>query len=358
MNHAPLFSPLTVRTMTLRNRIVVSPMQQYSAVEGRVTDWHLVHLGSRAVGGAGLIITESTAVTPDGRSTVYDAGLYDASHITAWRPVVDFVQRQGAKIAVQLGHFGSKGSRSHPNDGLKYLAPDAGGWPTKSASPIAPFNGMSEPQELTHAEIAELQMHYVAAARRAVQAGFDAIEIHGAHGYLFHQFYSAIINQRTDEYGGSLENRTRFLRDTAQAVRAAIPATMPLLVRISAVDYLEQENAWHLSDSVQLTRMLKDIGVDVVTASAGGFVFLDKAKVFPSYQAPFAERIKQETGVLTGAVGAITDAQQANEIVAREQADLVVIAREHLRNPYFAKDAALALGVSPELPFQYKRAYL
>ncbi len=268
------------------------------------------------------------------------------------------MQRQGAKIAVQLGHFGSKGSRSHPNEGLKYLSPDEGGWITKSSSAIAPFNGMSVPQELNHAEIAELQTQYVAAAQRAIRAGFDAVEIHAAHGYLLHQFYSAIINHRTDEYGGSLENRTRFLRETVQAVRQTIPATMPLLVRISAVDYLEEKNAWQLDDSVQLARMLKDSGADVITASAGGFVFLDKAKVFPNYQVPFATRIKQETGVLTAAVGAITEAQQANEILLHEQADLIVIAREHLRNPYFAKDAALALGVTPELPFQYKRAYL
>jgi 2,4-dienoyl-CoA reductase-like NADH-dependent reductase (Old Yellow Enzyme family) len=359
LNQPPLFSPLTIGALTLRNRIVVSPMQQHSASDGRVSDWHLVHLGSRAVGGAGLIITESTAVAPEARSTVFDAGLYHDDQIEAWQPVVNFVQQQGAKIAVQLGHFGSKGSRAHPREGMRYLSPAEGGWQTKSASAVAPFAGMSVPQAMTVADIKATTAQFVAAARRAVQAGFDAIEIHAAHGYLFHQFYSAVINQRTDEYGGSFENRTRFLRETIQAVAEAVPATLPLFVRLSAVDYLDDDaSAWQLSDSVRLATALKELGVAVITASAGGFVFLDKSKVFPAYQTPFAQKIKAETGIITATVGAITDAHQANEIIAEGRADLIVIAREHLRNPYFAKDAALALGVEPMIPFQYKRAYL
>jgi 2,4-dienoyl-CoA reductase-like NADH-dependent reductase (Old Yellow Enzyme family) len=358
MGNTNLFSEIIVREMTLRNRIVVSPMQQYSAVDGKVTDWHLVHLGSRAVGGAGLIITESTAISPEGRSTLYDAGLYNDEQRDAWRPVVQFVQQQGAKIAVQLGHFGSKGSRSHPNEGLKYLSLEQGGWQTKSSSAIAPFPGMTLPAALTIDEIREIQQQYISAAKRAVEAGFDAIELHAAHGYLFHQFYSSVINHRTDEYGGSFENRTRFLLETVALIKHHIPANLPLLVRISAVDYIEDAKAWTLDDSVKLALLLKQAGVDVITASAGGFVFLDKLKVYPSYQVPFAERIKKDTGIITAAVGAITTPKQANDIIVNEQADLIFIAREFLRNPYFATQAAKELGATLPIPFQYKRAYV
>ena len=357
MENVNLFSAITISEMTLRNRIVVSPMQQYSAVDGKVTDWHLVHLGSRAVGGAGLIITESTAISPEGRSTLYDAGLYNDEQRDAWKPVIKFVQQQGAKIAVQLGHFGSKGSRSHPNEGLKYLSPEEGGWQTKSSSAIAPFPGMSIPEAMSNDEIKTIQQQYISAVKRAVEAGFDAIELHAAHGYLFHQFYSSVINHRTDEYGGSFENRVRFLLETVALVKQNIPENMPLMIRISAVDYIEDANAWTLDDSVKLATLLKQVGVDVITASAGGFVFLDKSKVHPGYQVPFAEKIKKETGIVTAAVGAITTSQQANDIIASKQADLIVIAREHLRNPYFATLAAKELGVELPIPFQYKRAY-
>ncbi len=358
MNNANLFSAITIKEMPLRNRIVVSPMQQYSSIDGKVTDWHLVHLGSRAVGGAALIITESTAVSPEGRSTLFDSGLYNDEQRDAWKPIIKFVQQQGSKIAVQLGHFGSKGSRSHPNEGLKYLSPEEGGWQTKSSSAIAPFPGMSVPVALTIEEIKIIQQQYIAAAKRAVEAGFDAIEIHAAHGYLFHQFYSSIINYRTDEYGGSFENRIRFLLETVALVRQHIPANMPIMIRISAVDYLEEEKAWTLDDSIKLTTLLKQAGVDVITASAGGFVFLDKSKVYPAFQVPFAETIKNETDIVTATVGAITTAKQANDIIANNQADLIVIAREFLRNPYFATQAAKELGAELPVPFQYKRAYM
>ncbi len=352
-----LFSALQIREMTIKNRIVVSPMQQYNSLDGIVNDWHLVHLGSRAVGGAGLIIAESTAVSPEGRSTSSDSGLWNDQQIVPWKRITTFVKEQGAKIAIQLGHFGSKGSRSHPKQGLKYLSPEEDGWQTVSSSAYAPFNGMSVPLALEISEIQRIKLDFVAAAQRAIQAGFDAIEIHAAHGYLFHQFYSEMINQRVDEYGGSFENRVRFLVETVQALRKVMPEGMPLMVRISSVDYLEDPKAWKLEDSIKLTKILKENGVDLVTASAGGFVFLDKSKVYPSYQVPFAEKIKIETGILTGAVGMITDAKQANEIILQNKADVVIIAREFLRNPYFAIQSAKELELEMEIPWQYARAY-
>lgn len=355
---AILFDPLKLRDLTLRNRIVMSPMQQYSSPDGQATDWHLVHLGSRAVGGAGLLITESTAVTPDGRSTQYDMGLWDDAQMNAWQRINSFVQAQGTKIAVQLGHFGSKGSRSHPDRGLTYLSPDEGGWQTVSASAVAPFAGMSTPRALEVDEIKTIISQFGEAARRAVAAGFDAIELHAAHGYLIHQFYSELINRRTDDYGGSFANRTRFAREVVAEVRRVIPDRMPLLVRLSAVDYVDDPKGWTLEQTVLLAHDLKKEGVDFITASAGGFVFLDKTKVSPGYQTPFATAIRKQTGLPTGAVGLITTPVMANEIIEQEQADLVVIAREYLRNPYFATQAAHALGQSIPVPFQYKRAYL
>ncbi|TFF33333.1 NADH:flavin oxidoreductase/NADH oxidase [Mucilaginibacter psychrotolerans] len=352
-----LFRPLQIRGMALKNRIVVSPMQQFSAVNGKVGHWHMVHLGSRAVGGAGLIITESLAVNKEGRSTHYDAGLWNDGQIAGWRTINKFIHEQGAKTAAQIAHFGSKGSRSHPNDGLQYLTPENGGWLTKSSSAVAPFNNMSLPKELSLRGIQKIRKDFSAAALRAVAAGFDAIELHAGHGYLFHQFYSNIINQRTDKYGGSFENRIRLLVETAEEIRRIIPQTMPLLVRLSAVDYLEDERAWKIEDSIVLAGILKQIGVDLITASAGGFVFLDKSRVYPSYQVPFAEKIKAETGILTGAVGAITEAGQADEIIASGKADLVIMAREFLRDPYFALHAAKQLGADVAIPFQYKRAF-
>jgi 2,4-dienoyl-CoA reductase-like NADH-dependent reductase (Old Yellow Enzyme family) len=352
-----LFSPINIRGLELKNRIVVSPMQQFSAVNGRVGHWHMVHLGSRAVGGAGLIITESLAVNKEGRSTHYDAGLWRDDQISGWKTINKFIHEQDAKIAVQLAHFGSKGSRSHPNDGLQYLTPENGGWVTKSSSPIAPFNNMSLPMELSIKAIKKIKLDFVSAAQRAVAAGFHALEIHAGHGYLFHQFYSQIINHRNDLYGGSFENRIRLLVETVQEIRQVIPENMPLFVRISAVDYLESEKAWKIEDSIILAELLKQNGVDVITASAGGFVFLDKSKVYPSYQVAFAEKIKSETGIITGAVGAITEAEQANEIIVSNKADLVVIAREFLRDPYFPLHAAKELNQSIAVPFQYKRAF-
>ena len=350
-----LFSPLTLRSLTLRNRIVVSPMQQYNATDGIPSTWHLVHLGSRAVGGAGLIITECTAVNRDGMNTPYDTGLWNDAQQQAWRPIVDFVHAQGAKIAVQLWHAGGKGSHGHPREGMKPLTPAGGGWVTKSAS-ATPMGGLV-PEAMTCADIQAVQADFVSAAQRAVAAGFDAIELHGAHGYLLHQFLSRLVNHREDEYGGSLENRARLLLDTLDDVRGAIPESMPLLVRLSAVDFSDAPEAWTLDDTVTLSRMLRDRGADLITASGGGLTQVDKSVVHPGYQVPFATRIREEVGIPVGAVGLITTPEQAEAIIQEARADLTVIAREHLRDPYFALHAARELGAEVEVPWQYARAF-
>ena len=350
-----LFSPLTLRGLTLKNRVVVSPMQQYSATDGIPGKWHLVHLGSRAVGGAGLIMTECTAVSPEGLATLSDVGIWNDEQKNTWKTIVDFVHEQDAKIGMQLWHAGGKGSLKHPNERMKPLTKEEGSWTVKSSS-ATEMNGVI-PQALTIDEIQVLKEKFVDAAKRAVEAGFDTVELHAGHGYLFHQFYSAVINKRNDEYGGSLENRIRFLVETAGEVRRAIPDEMPLLVRISAVDYLETPDAWTLDDSIVLAKILKENGVDLITASGGGFANVSKDRVFPNYQVPFASIIKQQTVIATGAVGMITEAVQANDIIVNDEADLVFIAREHLRDPYFALHAAKKLELETEIPWQYKRAF-
>ncbi|UOG73396.1 NADH:flavin oxidoreductase/NADH oxidase [Hymenobacter tibetensis] len=351
-----IFSPLTIRGMTLKNRLVVSPMQQYLTPDGLVGTWHMVHLGSRAVGGAGLIITECSAVSPEGRNTLFDTGLWNDEQVAAWQPIVQFVQEQGAKIAIQLWHAGGKGSHRHPQEGMTYLPPTEGGWLPKGPSPTALGNGLAA-EALTLAEMETIKANFVAATQRAVQAGFDSIELHAAHGYVFHQFYSGLTNHRTDQYGGSFENRIRLLVETVQAMRQVMPEAMPLLARLSVVDYSDDPRAWQLADGVRLSAILKVHGVDVVTASGGGFVTVDPATVFPSYQVPMAEKIKTETGVITGAVGMINEAQQANAIIASGQADLVLMARELLRDPYFPLRASRELHLTAEVPQPYKRAF-
>ncbi|TGE08374.1 NADH:flavin oxidoreductase/NADH oxidase [Hymenobacter fodinae] len=351
-----LFSPLQLRDLTLKNRLVMSPMQQYSSPDGLVGPWHLVHLGSRAVGGVGLVITEATAVSPEGRNTPFDTGLWNEAQVAAWRPIVEFVQAQGAKVAVQLWHAGGKGSHAHPAAGFHYLSPAEGGWVTKSASAVS-LDQQHTPEALTGPEIQALIGDFAAGAQRAVAAGFDAIELHAGHGYLFHQFYSALANQRTDAYGGVFENRIRLLLETARAIRAVIPAGMPLLVRLSAVDFSSEEHAWTLTDSVRLAAVLQQHGVDVVTASAGGLSAPPKDSVGPLYQVPYAEKIKADTGILTGAVGLITTPEQANALITTGQADLVVLARELLRDPYFPLRAAQVLHLPGTAPVQYQRAF-
>ena len=346
-----------IRSVTLKNRIVVSPMQQYSSVDGIATDWHLVHLGSRAVGGAGLIITDSASINELARSTHNDIGMWKDEHIDKWQQINAFIHEQGAKTALQLRHFGSKASRSHPNEGFNYLELDKGGWQTVSSSAVAPFAGMSVPKALTIEAINEIKNDFKKAALRAVKAGFDIIELHFAHGYLVHQFLSKLINQRTDKYGGSFENRTRLALKIVEVIRQVIPNEMPLFVRISAVDYVEDENAWTIQNSIEFSKLLKLAGVDLITASAGGFSWVDKSKLSEGYQAPFAKAIKTQSRILTGAVGLITKPTTANDIIEQGDADLVIIAREHLRNPYFAINAGIELELPIEIPFQYKRAY-
>lgn len=354
-----LFTPLKIRSLELKNRIVLSPMQQYSSEDGFANDWHLVHYGSRTVGGAGLIITESAIVNPQGASTKNDLGIWKDEHIEGLKRITDFIRKNGAKSAIQLAHFGSKGSKSHPNDGFQPIGINKGGWQTVSSSEKIPFAGMSVPKKLNIDEIKSIQQDFVDAAIRSVAAGFDAIEVHAAHGYLFHQFYSKLINDRTDEYGGSFDNRIRFLTETITSIRKVIPQEMPLLVRISAVDYVENdENAWQLEDSIQLAKKLQALGVDMIIASGGGFVWVDKSNIMEGYQVPFAEAIKNATGILTASVGGIKSVNFANEIIETGKADVIVIAREHLRNPYFDIQAAKELHETLPIPWQYKRAFL
>ncbi|SFS44700.1 NADH:flavin oxidoreductase/NADH oxidase [Sphingobacterium wenxiniae] len=350
-----LFSPLRLRDMTLKNRIALSPMQQYSAVDGIPGQWHLVHLGSRAVGGAGLILTECTAISPEAMCTLYDTGIWNEAQVAGWKFIVDFVHQQGAKMGVQLWHAGGKASSKHPNEGMKPLPLEEGGWIPKSSS-ATPINA-HHPQAMTLQEIQEVKNQFAQAAKNAIKAGFDTIELHAAHGYLLHQFYSGLINKRTDEYGGSFENRIRLLVEVVNEVRNTIPDEMPLLVRLSAVDYSNEPEAWTLADSLKLTEILKDSGVDLITASGGGFVQVDPSIVKPNYQLPLATAIRESANMPVGTVGMITDAHQANAIIENSEADLIVIAREHLRNPYFAVDAAIELGQTPDVPWQYKRAY-
>jgi 2,4-dienoyl-CoA reductase-like NADH-dependent reductase (Old Yellow Enzyme family) len=357
MKNNNLFSPLKIRGIELKNRIVMSPMQQYSSEDGFATDWHLVHLGSRAVGGAGLIISESASINPMARSTKNDIGMWKDEHIEKWKQINSFIHQQGSKTAIQLGHFGSKASRSHPNQGFNYLEKEKGGWETVSSSAVAPFSGMSVPKELTIEEIKTIKADFVNSAIRSVKAGFDIIELHFAHGYLVHQFLSKLINHRTDKYGGSFENRTRLALEIVDELRNVIPKEMPLFVRISAVDYVDNGDAWTIEDSVKLSQLLKDKGVDLITASAGGFSWVDKSKLLEGYQSPFAKEIKHKTGIMTGSVGLITKPNTANEIIENLDADLAIIARENLRNPYFAINASIELGFETDIPWQYKRAY-
>ncbi|HNC24394.1 MAG TPA: NADH:flavin oxidoreductase/NADH oxidase [Opitutaceae bacterium] len=356
MSH--LFAPLTIKSITLRNRIGVSPMCQYSSEDGFPTDWHLVHLGARAVGGAGLIIAEATAVAPEGRITPGDAGLWSDGQAEAYGRITRFLKEHGAVAGIQLAHAGRKASAAQPWKGGAHLADDAGGWPTVAPSAI-PFGGDlgKMPRALTVAEIRRIQGDFVAAARRSLAAGYEWLELHSAHGYLSHEFLSPLSNQRTDEYGGSFENRIRFLLETTRAVRAVWPDRLPLTVRISATDWVE--GAWDLEQSVELARRLKAEGVDLVDCSSGGNIGTAKIPVGPGYQVPLAERIRRDAGIATAAVGLITEPAQADEIIRSGRADLVLLARASLRDAYWPAHAAKALGQAAELPppRQYLRAW-
>jgi 2,4-dienoyl-CoA reductase-like NADH-dependent reductase (Old Yellow Enzyme family) len=353
---ARLFEPLTLRGVTLPNRIGVAPMCMYSAVDGHATDWHLVHLGGRAVGGAGLIIQEATAVSADGRITPGDVGLYLDSHIAPLRRINDFIRRQGAVPAVQLAHAGRKASAFIPWEGSGHLPLEQGGWPI--IGPTAePFGaGLTRaPRPAAEDDLRAVVAAFRAAAERARAAGFDVVEIHAAHGYLLHSFLSPLVNQRTDRYGGRFENRIRLLLEVTEAVRAAWPADKPLFVRLSASDWVE--GGWTIEDSVALAVELKAVGVDLIDCSSGGAVPGVRIPAAAGYQVPFAQAIRQQAGLPTAAVGLITDPHQAEAILERGQADLVLLARELLRNPYWPHHAARALGVSPKPPVQYERGF-
>jgi 2,4-dienoyl-CoA reductase-like NADH-dependent reductase (Old Yellow Enzyme family) len=350
-----LFSPITIRSIQLKNRIVVSPMCQYSSENGFANDWHLVHLGSRAVGGAGLIFTEATAVSPEGRISPHDLGIWKDDHIAGLKRITQFINQQGSIAGIQLAHAGRKASHHRPWDGGKAIPPaEERGWETVAPSSIPFTEAEPRPLALTKAGIENVLIDFQDAARRAVEAGFQVAEIHAAHGYLLHEFLSPLSNQRTDEYGGSFDNRIRLLLQVIERVQAIWPEEYPLFVRISATDWTE--GGWTADDSVALASVLKTKGVDVVDCSSGGNVAHAKIPVGPGYQVEFAERVKQEAGIMTAAVGLITNVEQAEAILANGQADFVLLAREFLRDPYFPLHAAYVLGDDIVWPLQYERA--
>ncbi len=335
--------------------MVVSPMCMYSSVDGFANDFHLVHLGSRAVGGFGLIIQEATAVSPEGRITHGDMGIWKDEHIEKSKQIVDFVHSQNALIGIQLAHAGRKASHHLPKDGARKIAPELeNGWQSVSASALPFREGEPIPVALDAEGIEKVKNDYAAATRRAEKAGYDVVEIHAAHGYLFHQFYSPLANNRTDQYGGSFENRIRFLLEVTKAVRKEWPDEKPLFVRISATDWTE--GGWTIEDSVKLSVELKKLSVDLIDTSSGGNVPKATIPTEPGYQVPFAAQIKKEAHIFTGAVGQITTAEQSEEILKDGSADLILYARESLRQPYFALHVAKNLNVNVDWPIQYERA--
>jgi len=356
MSH--LFEPLTIKSITLRNRIGVSPMCMYSSEDGVATDWHLVHLGARATGGAGLIIAEASAVSPEGRISPGDAGIWADKQVEPLARITRFIKAHGGVAGIQIAHAGRKASASRPWEGGGHLADDAGGWPVVGPSAVA-FGGNLDkvPHALTAEEIKGVQADFVAAAKRSLNAGYEWLEVHAAHGYLLHQFLSPLSNARVDEYGGLFENRIRFLMETVRAVRAVWPEKLPLTVRLSCTDWVA--GGWNIEESVELAKRLKTEGVDLIDCSTGGGAHGAKIPTGPGYQVKFAERIKREAGIATAAVGMITEPAQADEIVRSGQADVVLFARESLRDPNWPLHAAKALGrtgaVNP--PIQYARAF-
>lgn len=351
-----LFSAIELKDTTIRNRVWVSPMCEYSAVDGVPNDWHLVHLGAFARGGVGLVLTEATAVSPEGRISPADTGIWNDEQQSAWERIVDFIHGQGATAGIQLAHAGRKASTMPPWEGRGSLSDAEGGWETVAPSPVA-YPTLREPRELSAGDIAGVVEDFVRAAQRALDAGFDVLEIHSAHGYLLHQFLSPLSNQRTDEFGGSFDNRARLLLDVVEAIRVDVPANTPLVVRISATDWAD--GGWSADDSVALARLLREGGVDLIDVSSGGNVPAD-IPLGPGYQVEFAHRIRQEAGMATGAVGLITEPKQAEEIIADGSADVVLLARALLRDPHWALRAAHELGVhhgeGVEWPRQYLRA--
>jgi len=350
-----LFTPLRMGGVTLRNRIVVSPMCEYSSVDGFASDWHLVHLGSRAVGGAGLVFTEATAVSPEGRISLADLGIWKDEHIAALRRITDFLHAQGAHAGIQLAHAGRKASTHIPWQGDGAVGTEAGGWSDVLAPSAIPFSpSYPRPREIDREGMARVRRGFREAAGRAARAGFDVIEIHAAHGYLLQEFLSPLSNQRSDEYGGSLENRARFLLEVADSVREVWARERPLFVRISATDWTE--GGFDLEQSIQLAALLREHSVDLIDVSSGGNVAGAAIPAGPGYQTKFAEAIRTQAGIRTGAVGMITDPAQADHVIRTGQADLVFIAREFLRDPYWPVHAAAALGEDASWPVQYLRA--
>lgn len=352
-----LFRPLRIRGVTLRNRIVVSPMCQYSceARDGLATPWHVIHLGTRAVGGAGLVFTEASAVTPEGRIAPQDMGFWSDAHADALAPAVAFIRAQGAAAGMQLAHAGRKAATARPWLGGAPLSDEEGGWTPIGPSPIAFSEKHRVPREMTAADIAGVVDAFGRAAARARRIGYDVLEVHSAHGYLLHEFLSPLANRRTDRYGGPFENRTRLLLEVVDAIRRVWPEDRPLFVRISATDWVP--GGWGIDDSVRLAALLAGHGVDAVDCSSGGTSPAQQVPMTPGYQVPFAERIRRDARIMTMAVGLITGAEQAEQIVASGQADLVALAREFLRNPYFPLHAARVLGYADApWPAQYLRA--
>lgn len=349
-----LFSVLRLRGLEFRNRVFVSPMCQYSSRDGFANDWHMVHLGSRAVGGAALVCAEATAVSPEGRISPADAGLWSDAHAEAFAPVAAFIKSQGAVAAVQLAHAGRKASTDLPWRGGKPLSNDDGGWQTLAPSALPFAEGHPVPREMNVEDLDAVVSQFRDAAARAHAAGFEVVELHMAHGYLLHEFLSPLSNRREDEYGGGFDRRVRFPLRVTESVREVWPERLPLFVRISATDWAE--GGWDLEQSVEFSKMLKARGVDLVDCSSGGLVPGVKIPVGPGYQVPFAAAVRERASVATGAVGMITEARQAEEIIARGEADAVLLARAMLRDPYWTLHAAKALGVKAEWPVQYGRA--
>jgi 2,4-dienoyl-CoA reductase-like NADH-dependent reductase (Old Yellow Enzyme family) len=349
-----LFTPLKIRDIELKNRIMVSPMCEYSSKDGFANDWHLVHLGSRAVGGAALVSTEATAVSPEGRISFADLGIWKDEHIDFLKRITDFILQQNSIPGIQLAHAGRKSSRNEPWNGDKNVPVGEGGWIPVAPSAIPFSPDYATPTELTAEGIAKVVSDFKAAAQRALKAGFRVIEIHGAHGYLIDEFLSPLTNKRTDNYGGPFENRIRLLLEIVAAIRSVWPENYPLFARISASDWVE--GGWTIDDSIALAKILKTKGVDLIDCSSGGIIPNVKIPAAPNYQVPFAEKVRKEAGILTGAVGIIVKSDQAEAILANGQADVIVMAREFLRDPYFPLRAARELGYDIKYPDQYERA--
>lgn len=355
MDH--LFSELPLKSITIPNRIMVSPMCQYSSEDGFANDWHLVHLGSRAVGKAGIVMTEAAAVSPEGRISYADLGIWKDEHIPMLGKINDFIKGQGSVPAIQLAHAGRKASKNKPWEGNVQVEPDQGGWDNVMAPSAVPFkNDGKMPVELDHDGIRKVIDDFKSAAKRSLEAGFQIAEIHAAHGYLAHSFLSPLSNKRTDEYGGSFENRIRFLREVTEAVQEVWPDDLPLFVRISASDWVEDEESWDLEQSIRLAKVLKEQGVDLIDVSSGGAVPYQNPPAGPGFQTKLAARIRAEADIKTTALGFITTGSQADHCIRTGQGDMVALGREFLRDPYFPLHAARELGHDMEWPVQYQRA--